>query len=176
MHSELERSSVIAERLRALPATLAPPLTWDEFEYQMQVRAARSSRAWGYAALAAGVAALVVGLATWSRVTLPGGDLTLVDNNPSELLLLDPRTIEQAEASERWLTYLPAEPAVVRVGTRGAVADLQDRIALMDDVLSDNGLDTVNPAHVVALRHERARLVNSLAQVRYAETLAADMP
>ena len=66
-----------------------------------------------------------------------------------------------------------AEPAVVRVGTRSAVADLEDRIALVDDVLSDEGLEAGNSVHIVALQHERARLVNSFAQVRYAETLAA---
>ena len=91
------------------------------------------------------------------------------------LALPDPRFVEQSKASERWLTHLPAEPAVMRVGTRIAVANLEDRIAWVDDVLSDESLDAVNPTHVGALEHERARLVNSLAQVRYAETLAAGL-
>jgi hypothetical protein len=61
----------------------------------------------------------------------------------------------------------------MRVGTRTAVTDLEDRIAWMDDVISEQRLDAIDPSHVVALQRERARLINSLAQVRYAETLVA---
>jgi hypothetical protein len=43
----------------------------------------------------------------------------------------------------------------------------------MDDVLSAERLDAVDRTHIVALQRERARLINSLAQVRYAETLVA---
>jgi hypothetical protein len=85
----------------------------------------------------------------------------------------DRKYLAQAEASERWLARLPVEPAVMRVGTRTAVANLEDRIAWMDDVLSEQRPDAIDPSHVVALQRERARLINSLAQVRYAETLVA---
>lgn len=78
--------------------------------------------------------------------------------------------------SERWLEQQPHEPAVVRVGPRLAVANLEDRIAWMDDALSDAQLTAAGDASVRALRQQRARLVSSLAQVRYAETLAAGMP
>jgi aryl-alcohol dehydrogenase-like predicted oxidoreductase len=82
-------------------------------------------------------------------------------------------TSERARASRQWLARQPAEPAVVRVGPRLAVANLEDRIAWLDDALTDEQLDDVPSTHVSALQQERARLVNSLAQVRYAETLAA---
>jgi hypothetical protein len=81
--------------------------------------------------------------------------------------------VAQAEASQRWLARQPAEPAVVRAGPRLAVANLEDRIAWMDDALTDERFGRVDTTRVEALRQERARLVNSLAQVRYAETLAA---
>ena len=87
--------------------------------------------------------------------------------------LPDRQALAQAEISERWLARLPVEPAVMRVGTRAAVTDLEDRIAWVDDVLSAERLDAVDPTHIVALQRERARLVNSLAQVRYAESLVA---
>jgi hypothetical protein len=80
---------------------------------------------------------------------------------------------ERAQASQQWLARQPAEPAVVRVGPRLAVANLEDRIAWLDDALTDEQLDDVHSTHVTTLQQERARLVNSLAQVRYAETLAA---
>ena len=67
----------------------------------------------------------------------------------------------------------PAEPAVVRVGPRLAVANLEDRIAWLDDAVTDEQFGSEDATHVAALQQERARLVNSLAQVRYAETLAA---
>jgi hypothetical protein len=80
---------------------------------------------------------------------------------------------ERAQASQQWLARQPAEPTVVRVGPRLAVANLEDRIAWLDDALTDEQFGRVDSTHVEALQVERARLVNSLAQVRYAETLAA---
>jgi hypothetical protein len=59
----------------------------------------------------------------------------------------------------------------VRVGTRAAVAGLEDRIAQLDDLLSEARVEGTQPASLVALQQQRARLVRSLAQVRYAETL-----
>ncbi|HEU4626918.1 MAG TPA: hypothetical protein VFS52_19310 [Steroidobacteraceae bacterium] len=81
-----------------------------------------------------------------------------------------------APTSRRWLAQQPAEPSVVRVGSRLAVANLEDRIAWVDDALSDAEFTQADAAGVQALRQERARLLGSLAQVRYAETLAAQAP
>ena len=79
---------------------------------------------------------------------------------------------ERAQASQQWLARQPDEPALVRVGPRLAVANLEDRIAWLDDALSDEQYGRVDARQVATLQQERARLVNSLAQVRYAETLA----
>ena len=176
MHPHL--SDTMAERLRELPAELAPPLSWAELQLRMSTSAAGPNRTWQYTALAAGIAAVVAGLALWSRVIAPGRVLAIADDKVElpMLALPDPQSLAQAEASERWLARLPAEQAVVRVGPHMAVADLEDRIAWVDDTLSDESLDAVDPIHIVALQRERARLVNSLAQVRYAETLVAESP
>jgi hypothetical protein len=85
-------------------------------------------------------------------------------------------TPERAKAIETWLASLPREPVVVRVGTRSAVAGLEDRIAQVDDLLTFDGSEGTHPDRIVALRRERARLVGSLAQVRYAEFVAAASP
>src|SRR5207249_2085113 len=74
--------------------------------------------------------------------------------------------------AERWLESLPSDPAVVRVGTHAAVTGLEDRIAQLDDLLSEERLDQAPLARLVALQQERTRLVGTLAQVRYAEELA----
>jgi hypothetical protein len=78
--------------------------------------------------------------------------------------------------SQRWLEQQPVEPALVRVGPRLMVANLEDRIAWVDDALSDAQVTMAGTPGLRTLRQERARLVGSLAQVRYAETLAAQMP
>ncbi|MFZ1904893.1 MAG: hypothetical protein WAU56_05825, partial [Steroidobacteraceae bacterium] len=81
--------------------------------------------------------------------------------------------IRAAEAgADRWLASLPSEPLLVRVGTRAAVTTLEDRIAQVDDLLSAQRADRAPPAHLLALQQQRLQLVDSLAQVRYAETLA----
>jgi hypothetical protein len=85
---------------------------------------------------------------------------------------LDPA--EQARVAREWLARQPAEPALVRAGPRLAVASLEDRIAWFDDALTDQRLHGATADQLQVLQQERARLVSSLAQVRYAEALVAD--
>jgi len=80
-------------------------------------------------------------------------------------------TAAGTEVMEQWLATLPREPAVVRVGTRAAVTGLEDRIAQVDDLLSVARVEQARPARLAALQQERTRLVGTLLQVRYAETL-----
>jgi hypothetical protein len=84
--------------------------------------------------------------------------------------------LARTQASKRWLEHHSGEPALVRVGPRLAVANLEDRIAWVDDALTDAQFASVNTGRMHALEQERARLVSSLAQVRYAETLVAQTP
>ncbi len=62
----------------------------------------------------------------------------------------------------------------MRVVPRIAVAGLEDRIAWFDDALTEERLHGANADHLKVLQQERARLMASLAQVRYAESLVAD--
>lgn len=82
-------------------------------------------------------------------------------------------SLEQARIAREWLARQPAEPALVRAGPRLTVASLEDRIAWFDDALTDQRLHGASPAQLKVLQQERARLVSSLAQVRYAEALVA---
>ena len=88
---------------------------------------------------------------------------------------LEPGPVAESRVddAERWLASLPNEPVVVHVGTRAAVAGLEDRLAQLDDVLSEARVEGAQPAKVMALEEQRARLVSSLVQVRYAETLVS---
>ena len=65
---------------------------------------------------------------------------------------------------------------MVRVGTRAAVAGLEDQIAQVDDLLTSVRLEGAATDRLASLQQERARLVGSLAQVRYAEVVAAGSP
>jgi hypothetical protein len=127
-------------------------------------------------AIAAALLLAVLGIAAWIHVTrsstpelieseaMSGFDAPVSPDN------VDSRT----DAAERWLASLPSEPIVIRVGTRAAVAGLEDRIAQLDDLLSAVRVEGTQPARLAALEVQRARLVNSLVQVRYAETLVSE--
>jgi hypothetical protein len=173
----VEQHENIVRQLRNLPPEIRQPYDWTEFRRRARERASAEARAGlngkRYAALAAALVLAIVGLATWVRGTrnitpvsvendaMWGGDAPISADNPGA----------RAAFEERWLASLPSEPVVVRVGTRAAVYGLEDRIAQLDDVLSAARVEGTQPAKLVALEQQRARLVNSLVQVRYAETL-----
>ena len=131
-----------------------------------------------YAAIAAALVVLVAGAAVWSRLTRSDASSRMHESQLARVRAVAAEgdlnsSDTRIEVGERWLASLPKEPVVVRVGTRAAVADLEDRIAEVDDLLTDETVDGAQPARLHLLEQERARLVNSLVQVRYAETLAA---
>jgi hypothetical protein len=164
----VEYQQNIIRHLRNLPREMHQPYDWIEFRRRARERvnsaARRRTLRTTYAAIAAAFVLIVVGLAAWMRgkeATMPYG--------------LEPAPAVEARVddAESWLVSLPNEPVVVHVGTRAAVAGLEDRIAQLDDVLSEARVEGAQPAKLVALEDQRARLVNSLVQVRYAETLVA---
>ena len=181
MHPDLEPRA-LGRRLRALPDPQAAPYDWGEFERRCRERAHTAQRRSGGRAVAA-AAVLALGiLALWIRlgggspgVRPPGAspDAARVAVEPLRTEPDNPAPSGAHSASmERWLETLPNEPAVVRVGTHVAVTGLEDRIAQLDDLLSVELLDESRPARLLALEQERTRLVGTLLQVRYAETLA----
>jgi len=176
---------LIQHRLRNLPRELAQPYDWTEFRRRARERAAavarRDANARTTLAVAAALVLAVVGIAIWMRFTRSGGPPDIAGYPMAET---DWRVFEgdagsvsgtdaRANAAERWLASLPTEPVVVRVGTRAAVTGLEDRIAQLDDYLSAARVAGVQPAKLVDVEAQRALLVRSLVQVRYAETLVS---
>jgi hypothetical protein len=108
----------------------------------------------------------------------PKGEASAPRNTAPRAMGSDESTVaaNRSRAIESWLAMLPQEPAVVRVGTRAAVAGLEDRIAQVDDLVTSIRIDGVRPDRVAALQQERLRLIGSLAQVRYAEVVASESP
>jgi hypothetical protein len=179
MHPDIDPSfeRFVGEELRALPAESTPPYDWTEFRRRARARARAQERIrrGSRVAVAASCATLLVSLALlahwlWSR------------EGPGEIAAraswqAPPReATSRMEAPRRWLASLPDDQAIVRVSSRVPILDLEDRIAVMDDALNAARLGNARPGHVLALQRERAELLQSLVQVRYAETLAAEAP
>jgi hypothetical protein len=169
MHVDLNTPGSLGAVLRTLPAESAQPYDFREFERRAQarVRAARRRAVGGRLALA--TIAFLALLLVCVRGFGPGAPRTpLVTAAP---VRERPTAAVPADAMEHWLASLPSEPGVVRVGSRAAVTGLEDRIAQVDDLLSAARVAQPPPARLLALQQERSRLVGTLVQVRYAETL-----
>jgi len=182
MQPDLEQPGTLAPLLRELPDEAAPPYGWSEFRRRAErrARAPRDGSSSSLAALVAiglGVVALSLRLGEPLRPAprsphLAEGAAGVADFAPGETAADSARSEVRTQMLERWLASLPDEPALVRVGDRVAVTGLEDRLAEVDDLLSAEGADQARPVRLQVLQQERRRLVSSLAQVRYAQTLA----
>jgi hypothetical protein len=173
MHNESDPEHDVARALAALPADDARPYDWREFQ-RRRAHAAPGRRGTGAGALAAAVCA-VASVAVLVRLDHHAEVRAVTAAARGTAERPPPREAAAAAgaaAAERWLASLPREPAVVRVGTRADVLGLEDRIAQVDDLLTADDAGRGQDAAVLVLQRERARLVSSLVQVRYAETLA----
>jgi len=180
MQPDLDQPGTLARTLRELPDEAAQPYGWSEFQRRAQQRTLnRRSRSGGralaaFALLALGALALSVRLSGPARQAPRLQDLPAARGAAETPASGEPQWASAARTDvlERWLASLPEEPALARVGTRAAVTGLEDRLAEVDDLLTAERIDQAQPTHLLALQQERLRLVSSLAQVRYAETLA----
>ena len=192
---QAEASRLIVQKMRELPADRAPPFDWAELQRRVQERRAVRRRApeprrlprrailltGALASLLVGVlvaehlirnAAVPADRAVQSSIDherVPESGLATHAARDPELVL------RRAAAAERWLQSQPQDEPIVRVSTHLVVADLEDRIASVDDLLNVERLRNAH-ARVHALQLERAQLVDSLAQVRYAEILTTEPP
>jgi hypothetical protein len=186
MHFDLKDSGApeVMQKLRQLPAQSDPPMPWKEFKRRQLLKQARArSAARRQFARVAAVGLVMVGALALLRYWPQMPDAARLRSSGAALPSAQRRVpvawdeaAARSIAAERWLDAQPAEPAIVRVGTRAAVTNLEDRIAWVDDTLTSMRAKGSEMDRARALQYERDRLINSLAQVRYAETLAADLP
>jgi hypothetical protein len=157
------------QALRDLSGELTPPFDWAEFKRRSHRRMIRVPRGAGlrYAALAAGMAVLAV-IAMWFYIDAERGRQAARDSDPAP----SASTTPEMRTSERLLAHTPSKPVVVRVGSRFALADLEKQIASIDGLL-DAG--SAAPERVAQLEQDRAMLIQSRKQLRYAETLLAEL-
>lgn len=177
MHTELEQEQAVARLLRALPDDAARPYDFSEFQrraHAAPMAAARLARVRVLAgALVVALAVLAATIRFGPGARPPHAPVTAVAaSSDTPAVAGDRSPAERADAAAQyWLARLPREPALVRVGNRAAVETLEDHIAQVDDLLTERA-GSAPAARLQMLQQERARLVNSLVQVRYAETLA----
>ncbi len=189
----------IRQRMRDLPSELAPPFSWDELQRRSQGRAKHGRRVGPgrgavrhrSVAVVGFAAVLVLAAVVASRFNRRGPESepeperasarvdTLQLARPSEsarAVTAPDALLAQASTAERWLASEPDAGPVVRVSTHLAVTHLEDSIASMDDLLNLERLQHARASRLRALQLQRAQLVDSLAQVRYAEILSDEMP
>lgn len=186
MHSHLVET-IIARRLRAAAdESSEAPYDWAEFQRRRRMRPRASALVGRDRALAV-AASLVATLLVAAVAIVRSSHGHAPTHAPTEAAARtgasDAGGRERAEhaagsqartrAIEGWLAGLPRDPTVVRVGAHAAVMSLQDQIAALDDLMSAERVAGVNPGRIGALERQRAQLVSSLAQLRYAELLAS---
>ncbi len=181
MHPDLDPQRSLTRLLRQLPAQSAPPYGYQEFERRARERGHSARSLAGGRRLAV---AAVIGVSLLALLVRLSGPVPLASHTRGAAARALPQppgpdddaVPPRAGAGERWLASLPSEPAVVHVGARADVMGLEDRIAQLDDLLSAARDAHAAPARLVALQQERSRLLGTLVQVRYAQTLANETP
>jgi len=178
MHTDIDEKD-IARRLRAAgDESSEVPYDWAEFQRRrhrsMLTRVIERNRP---AAIAAAVLAAVLVTAV---PFLHSSHERKPPMAPSDTGRLRQPTDLQEQARTRaiegWLAGLPQDHAIVRVGAHAAVTSLEDQIAALDDLMSAERVEGAQPTRLDALERQRSQLVNSLAQVQYAEMLASATP
>jgi hypothetical protein len=159
------------KRLRELPDAEAPPYGYAEFSRRHSRR--RSRRAQSPLRLMALALAVVVAGWLFKHGLVPVMTDVAATNPATQAR--SPTVGRGAPPlftanTERWLTAQP-HSAIVRVPTQMAVTELEDQIAAMDDQINVVRLAQPQAQQVAVLQRDRAQLVESLAQVRYAQIL-----
>jgi hypothetical protein len=154
-------------RLGGLADFEAPAGGWQAVLTARAARESRSARRWPVA-LAAVVLAVTVALGAWLQST----QRTLVAGaaGPPATPAVAAGARAESERLERLLSRLP-ERRAMRGSTAFTVAELEDRLALVDDRLSRVSLEPNAPERAERLWRERVDVLNSLVQVRYADAV-----
>ena len=165
MHADLND---LGARLSRLADFEPPALGWADV---VRARASRESRfdRGIPLALAAAVLAIAAGLGIWldsAQRELAVGPA--VASAARVAVAAEMRA--ENERLERILAALP-ERRAMRGSTAFTVAELEDRLALVDDRLSRVALEPNAPERVEELWRERVGVMNSLVQVRYADAV-----
>jgi hypothetical protein len=171
---------LLLERLRNLPDGKAP-YDYAEFAHRYSRRRVQQTQR-PLRLLAAALAVLVAGWVFRHGLTPLVVDNVLVEDAP--VMRMPPPAVGPdahwpallpTVDAESWLNAHPRQ-ALVRVPAQMAVTELEDQIATMDDQLNAVRLSHPHAQQLALLQRDRAQMVESLAQVRYAQNLVAGLP
>lgn len=151
-------------RFAALPEFAPPESGWQGVLAARGRRDASESSRWPLA-LAAATLAAAVGLGAWLQSERRDRALA---TGPVVALPVSDAIRAENERLERLLATLP-EPRAMRGSTAYTLAEIEDRLAFVDDRLSRVTLEPNAPERAEQLWRERVGLMNSLVQVRYAD-------
>jgi hypothetical protein len=178
MHADIDEKSIARRLTVAGDVSSEAPYDWAEFQRRRQrsMLARLIERNRPAAVAAAVLAAILVTAVPYGRWS---HERRAAIAPPESTARSDGSDLQQqarTRALEGWLADLPHDHSLVRVGTHAAVSGLQDQIAALDDLMSAERIADARPTRLDALERQRAQLVNSLAQLQYAEMLASANP
>lgn len=167
MHSEL---NAVAGRLAALAGFEPPAGGWQAVLAARDTREARLDRRWPLALAAAALVA-TVGIAARLQAAREALDTGPGGASPAQ----PPVAAEMRAENERLESILARLPErrAMRGSTAFTVAELEDRIALLDDRLSRVALEPNAPERSERLWQERVEVMHTLVQVRYADAIGS---
>ena len=194
--AEIERLRAMRDALRGLPLLDPPASARARVEAAAGVAvAARRRLIRAAAAAAAAVIAALVVLTVGPGFAPDGerrgdGDVRSADTGPanraSGAAAVDagddaaspgaaPHSalLRESARLERLLEELPRSRPVMRAGTAGTIAVLEDHIQYIDGQLTVGAAQGLEPTQQLALWRERVDLMHALVQVRYAHTRTA---
>jgi len=157
MDAEINDTELVA-RLRRLEAGTAASMPGFDYQGLLERRATRDARARRRLVVARGAALglvlALIGASAW-RLGVDGSRQVVKDDPvPAPVHALEPR--------------------IVRADTYLAVAALEDHIASLDDAINAARVYAPRGEEVARLERTRAELLDSYAQVRYAELVSAN--
>lgn len=159
MHADLKDWG---PRLAALAEFEAPSGAWQAVIAARQARETRLDRRWPLAFAAVALAA-TTGITAW----LQSAQRVLADREAAPSVMVAAGARAESERLERLLAQIP-ERRRIRGSTAFTVAELEDRLALLDDRLSRVALEPNAPERSERLWRERTDVLYLLVQVRYA--------
>lgn len=153
-------------RLAALPGFEPPSAGFAGVLAARRQREVRATLRWP-AMLAAAVLAVTIGLGWWlqsARQELAAATLPAPRAPASERILAENERLE-------WMLATLPERHTMSGSTAFTLAELEDRLALLDDRLSRVTLEPNAPERAERLWQERVDLMHSLVRVRYADAV-----
>ncbi|MEO8016624.1 MAG: hypothetical protein ABI769_02320 [Pseudomonadota bacterium] len=157
METDVTYAELVA-RLRQLDASATATQPGFGYDSLLERHVAKTARARRRLSVAKGTASALV-------IALVSASVWRFDQPPAQH---QPTANVAAELDEP-----VSQPRIVRADTYLAVAALEDHLASLDDALNVARLRD-GPAEVARLERTRAELLDSYAQVRYAELVSAN--